>query len=331
MGTADGRSGAGVAFITGASRGIGRACAIELAAVGYDVAVTARTVAEGERRNHSSTLQAVDESALPGSLESTVAAVREQGTQALAVPADLLDRASLGAAVATVLERLGRIDVVVHNGRYIGPGHMDRFLDTPIELLERQVEANLFAPLVIDKLVLGHMVERGSGVIVDITSASGYGDPLRPAGEGGWGMGYGISKGAFHRVAGFLAVELAGTGVYCYNVQPGLIATERIAQDMAKFGIALDGAPVEVVGKVVGWLVTSDEAPAYNGKTIEAQFFCHERGLLPGWDGPVPHDNSIRYDRSGADLDEMERDLAARVAAGTGAGSGPAGPAGPRR
>lgn len=311
MGAADGTTSAGVAFITGASRGIGRACAIELAAIGYDVAVTARTVAEGERRDHSSTLQSVDSSPLPGSLESAVAAIRDKGRKALAVPADLLDRASLGAAVATVLERFGRIDVVVHNGRYIGPGHMDRFLDTPIELLERQVEANLFAPLVIDKLVLPHMIGRGSGVVVDITSASAYGDPLRPAGEGGWGMGYGISKGAFHRVAGFLAVELAGTGVSCYNVQPGLIATERIAQDMAKFGIALDGAPLEVVAKVVGWLVSSDEAPAYNGRTIEAQFFCHERGLLPGWEGPVPHDNSIRYDRAGADLDDLERALGA--------------------
>ena len=53
----------------------------------------------------------------------------------MAVQADLLDPASLGAAAAKVLERWGHVDVVVHNGRYIGPGHMDRFIDTPIELL----------------------------------------------------------------------------------------------------------------------------------------------------------------------------------------------------
>jgi NAD(P)-dependent dehydrogenase (short-subunit alcohol dehydrogenase family) len=308
---------AGVAFITGASRGIGRACAAELASLGYDVAVTARTVREGERRNHSSTLSAVDDSPLPGSLEAVVDQVRGLGRQALAVPADLLDRASLGAAVATTMERLGPIDVVVHNGRYIGPGHMDRFLDTPIELLERMIQANLFAPLVIDRLVLPQMVERGKGTLVNITSSSGYGDPLKPAGTGGWGMGYGISKGAFHRVAGFLAVELDGTGVRCFNVQPGLIATERIGQDMAKFGIAMDGAPMEVVAKVIGWLASSDEAPQYNGRTIEAQFFCHERGLLPGWDGPVPHENSIRLDHSGADLDALEAALAARLGGAT--------------
>lgn len=302
-----------VAFVTGASRGIGRACALELAALGYDVAVTARTAVEGERREHSSTRQASDDSPLPGSLATTVAEVEALGRRALGVPADLLDRASLGAAVATILERLGRIDVVVHNGRYVGPGHMDRFLDTPIELLERQVQANLLAPLVIDQLVLPQMIERGSGTVVDITSASGYGDPTKPAGEGGWGMGYGISKGAFQRIAGFLAVELAGTGVYCYNVQPGLIATERIGHDMAEFGIANDGAPMEVVAKVVGWLVTSDEAPTFCGSTIEAQFFCHERGLLPGWEGPTLHQSNIRYDPAPGNLQALEQALADRT------------------
>src|SRR5205807_3351606 len=166
---------------------------------------------------------------------------QQRGGTAMAVPADLLDAPSLGFAVATVLERWGRIDVVVHNGRYIGPGHMDLFMDTPIELLRKQVEGNLFAPLIINKLVLPQMIERGDGIIVNITSGSGYGDPTEPAGQGGWGMGYGISKGASHRVAGFIAVELGSKGIRCFNVQPGLVATERIGQDMAKFGIENNG------------------------------------------------------------------------------------------
>jgi hypothetical protein len=81
---------------------------------------------------------------------------------------------------------------------------------------------------------------------------------------------------------------------------------------MAKFGIENAGAPAEVIGAVVAWLCTSDEAAAFNGANIEAQYFCHERGLLPGWDGPSYHDNSIRYDRSGAILADLEADLAAR-------------------
>jgi NAD(P)-dependent dehydrogenase (short-subunit alcohol dehydrogenase family) len=299
-----------VAFVTGASRGIGKACAIELARSGYDVAVTARTVNDGEAREHSSTIKQSDTTPLPGSLSQTGGLIEAEGREALLVPADLLDRASLGAAAATVLERWGRIDVVVHNGRYIGPGHMDRFLDTPISVLEHQLEANVIAPLVLNKVFLPRMIEQGGGTIVDITSASAYGDPTMPAGLGGWGMGYGISKGAFQRVAGFLAVELEEHNIRCFNVQPGLIATERIGQDMAKFGIANTGAPAEVVALVVAWLVTDDEAAAFNGATIEAQFFCHERKLLPSWDGPTLQDNHIRYDRSGAVLDELESALA---------------------
>jgi len=303
-----------VAFITGASRGIGKACAIELAAAGFDIAITARTVSEGEPREHSSTLRESDTSALPGSLSTTAALVEKEGVEVLVVPADLLDPASLGAAVATVLERKGGIDVVVHNGRYIGPGHMDRFLDTPIELLRKQMEGNVFAPLIINQLVLPSMLARGAGTIVNITSASGYADPTMPAGSGGWGMGYGISKGAFHRIAGFLTVELGDQGIRCFNVQPGLIATERIGQDMAKFGIANNGAPMEVLGKVVRWLCTDPEADRFNGENIEAQHFCHERGLLPGWEGPRVLDNKIRYDRSAAVLEQLEAELAARRA-----------------
>jgi NAD(P)-dependent dehydrogenase (short-subunit alcohol dehydrogenase family) len=295
-----------VAFVTGASRGIGKAVAIALARIGYSVAVTARTVNGGEQREHSSTIASTDTTPLPGSLSETAALIREEGQDALPVPADLLDEASLGAAVATVLERWGRIDLVVHNGRYIGPGHMDRFLDTPIELLERQLQANVIAPLILNRLIIPSMIEHGGGVIANITSASGYGDPTKPAGEGGWGMGYGISKGAFQRIAGFLAVELQEQNVRCFNIQPGLIATERIGQDMAKFGIANVGAPPEVVAEVVNWLVTDPGASAFNGRTIEAQWFCHEHKLLEGWDGPTPTGNNIRYDDAAGNLSALE-------------------------
>src|SRR5262245_29334379 len=110
-----------VAFVTGASRGIGKACAVHLAPAGFDVAVTTRTVNEGEVREHSSTVRSSNTKPLPGSLATTAALVEATGVRALALPADLLDRASLAAAATTVLERWGRVDVLVQNGRYIGP------------------------------------------------------------------------------------------------------------------------------------------------------------------------------------------------------------------
>ena len=304
-----------VAFITGASRGIGKACAVELAAAGFDVAITARTVKEGEAREHSATVQRSDMSPLPGSLESTEELVEAQGGRAICVFADLLEPGTVGAAVTKVLERWGRIDVVVHNGRYIGPGHMDPFLDTPIDLLRKQIEANVMAPLIINQLVLPAMITQGGGCFINITSTSAYGDPINPAGKGGWGMGYGISKGAFQRIAGIIKAEHGDQGIYAYNVQPGFIATERMAQDMGSFGFFGGVAPI-VPAKVVAWLATSPEAPSLSGTTIEAQQFCEERDLLPGWEGPfVSTAETVRYDRAGYHRDLIA--IAQRKAAAT--------------
>ncbi|HET6875010.1 MAG TPA: SDR family oxidoreductase [Acidimicrobiales bacterium] len=273
-----------VALVTGASRGIGKAISVHLARAGFDVAIGARTVHEGEAREHSSTLKASNTKPLPGSLDSTAELVEKEGARALPVYLDLLDRASLGAAVATVLERWGRIDVLVNNGRYIGPGHMDLFMDTPIELHEKHLEANVLSPIVLTRLVLPQMLDRGEGHVVMITSGSGNTDPPAPAGSGGWGLGYGMSKGALHRLAGILHVELADRGIRAYNLHPGFVATERLAADMAEFGFdASQGAPADVVGAMAAWLVATPEGNRLSGTWIEAQEMCAELGLVPGW------------------------------------------------
>ncbi len=269
-----------VAFVTGASRGIGKACAVELAKVGYDVAISARTVEEGEAREHSSTVKKSDTRPLPGSLATTAELIEAEGQRALPVAADLTDRATLTAAADTVLGEWGRVDVLVNNGRYIGPGHMDPLLDTAIELLDKHLEANALAPLVLIQALLPQMVERGSGLIMNMTSDVAWTDPPAPAGAGGWGLGYAMSKGALHRIAGVLAHEVAGTGVQVLNVSPGFVATERIAIDMAEFGFdASKGATPTSVGVVVAWLATDDNAAAHHGSTVAAQELGPQLGL----------------------------------------------------
>jgi NAD(P)-dependent dehydrogenase (short-subunit alcohol dehydrogenase family) len=291
------------AFVTGASRGIGKAIAIRLAKGGFDVTITARTLEEGEQREHSSTVKKSDTTALPGSLTGTADAMRAAGAEVLVLPADLLDRSSLGAAATTVIERWGTVDLVVHNARFIGPGHMDLIADTPVEVLEKHVQGNAFAPLVLNRILLPAMLKHGGGTIVYITSGAAYDAPPATAGKGGWGLSYAMSKAAGHSIAGLLAVEYGDQGIRAFNVQPGAIKTERIAQDMAGFGFSADDGtwqPPEVIGEVVYWLATSPEADAYNGECIQGQELCHQRQLLPGWnpkgdlDGPVVYPSKIR-------------------------------------
>ena len=298
-----------VAFVTGASRGIGKSCSVYLARAGFDVAISARTVHDGERREHSATVAASDDRPIPGSLSETAACVEAEGRRALTVPADLLDLDSITRAGHAVLDAWGRVDVLVHNGRYVGPGHMDRFLDTPIELLEAPLRANVLGPLALTQVLLPGMIERGAGTIVDITSAAAYADPTKPAGDGGWGMSYGVSKAAFHRVAGFLNAEYGDQGVRCFNVQPGVIATERGALDSVQFGFGNWGASPDVVGAVVAWLATDPLAEEFVGRTVEAQFVCHELDLLPEWDGPTANPTGLAYDLSGANLRDLEAEL----------------------
>jgi len=306
MVTGDGQK---VAFVTGASRGIGQACAVFLAGAGYDVAITARTVNPGEEREHSPTVHASDIRPLPGSLRETEARITSLGRGALVLPADLLDVASLEAAAGETLAEFGHVDVVVHNGRYVGAGHMDRFADTPIDLLQRQLEANVIGALVLTKAFLPSMIDRRSGTIITITSAVAYADPLAPPGEGGWGMGYGISKAALHRVTGFLNVEYNAKGIRAFNVQPGMIDTERTLMDEGRFGFGGWGAPPDVVGAVVAWLATDPGADRYRDETVEAQFLAHELNLLADWPGPRPNQALLRYDRSAEQLRQLEEQL----------------------
>jgi len=268
-----------VALVTGASRGIGKATALALADTGLDVAITARTVHEGDGRDDSD----AGGGAVPGSLDTTAAGVEARGARALSVPMDLLDRVSLGAAVDRVLAEWGRIDVLVNNAVHTGPGSMLRFEDTTVEMLETKLAANAVSQVVLVKAVLPHFVARGAGTIVNVTSAVATTDPGAPAGEGGWGAAYAMSKGAFHRLAGILAVEYPQLVVV--NVEPGYVVTERMEANAAALGLegVYPGAPPSVPASVIAWLATAPEAAELSGETISAQRFARQLDLHPPW------------------------------------------------
>jgi NAD(P)-dependent dehydrogenase (short-subunit alcohol dehydrogenase family) len=191
-----------VALVTGASRGIGRATALALADAGYDVAIAARTVHEGDGRMAPGSVRESQETrAIEGSLDTTAAAIGERGRRALPVAMDLLDRPSIDAMVDTVLGEWGRIDVLVNNAIFQGPGRMDRVLELDLEAATKLVVGNYVHQLHLIQLVVPGMLERGGGKVVNMASATASMDPPAPAGEGGWGLGYGASKAAFLRVA----------------------------------------------------------------------------------------------------------------------------------
>jgi NAD(P)-dependent dehydrogenase (short-subunit alcohol dehydrogenase family) len=275
-----------VALVTGASRGIGKAGAIALAAAGFDVAIAARTVREGDAQSEPNSVRGDDPVvALPGSLESTAAEVAACGRRALIVPMDLLDLSSVEAAPATVLAAWGRIDVLFNNAIYQGRGTMDRILDMRMSDIDNAMHGNFAHQLRVIQLVVPHMIERGVGRIINMVSGSARHDPPGPAGAGGWGIGYAASKAAFGRIAGGIEAEFGDRGIRAFNVDPGNVITEkrRLQHPNDDFERGFGSAPAEATGAVVAWLASSDEALRFAGKWIYAPKLCADRGLLPGW------------------------------------------------
>ena len=275
----------GVALVTGASRGIGRAAALALAEKGFDLVIAARTVTGSEVHEYSSRKGSSLRRAMPGTLEETAAQIRERGREARVVRLDLLDRASVEACARESLAAFGRVDLLLNNAIYQGPGTMDRILDVDVDCAEKIYRGNVVHQLLLVQRLLPPMLERKRGCIINMVSASGMMDPPVPPESGGWGFAYSASKAAFIRMAGCLAVEHAGSGVAFHSLEPGLILTESmkiqgLSEDLARnFG----GAPPEVPAAVIAWLASDPAAAEWHGKLIHAQRACLDLRLLPDW------------------------------------------------
>lgn len=271
-----------MALVTGASRGIGKACVLALASAGFEVAFTARTAREGEGRDDS---DVGGGAVVEGSLERTAAEADALGARALPIVADLVDFDSLRAAVATTVDQLQRLDVLVLNAVHTGAGSMLRVLDTPVEALQTKLTANAAAQFVLVQAALPPMLEAGRGRVIAITSYAATHNPAAPVGEGGWGYSYAASKAAFHRLAGHIAVEHGPAGIIAVNVDPGHVITERMAANSARLGLEgkFHGAPPSAPASAVAWLATADEAVELNGQTVNGLELALDKNLHQDW------------------------------------------------
>jgi NAD(P)-dependent dehydrogenase (short-subunit alcohol dehydrogenase family) len=271
-----------VALITGASRGIGKVTALALARAGYAIVATARTLREGE--GTIDTPYAGDQRQLPvaGSLQQTVADIEAIGGQAIAIPMDITDRATIDAAIDAVKSQWGRIDLLMNNGAYQGPGLMFRMMEVDIAQMEVAVIGNCINQFYLTQQVLPLMIAQGAGVVFNMTSHAGIEAPVAPTGEGGWGYVHAAAKGGFHRMVGVLDIEHRGDGVRGYNIEPGFTMTEALKTVLGEES-ALAAAHVaytpEQTAEVICWLAQEDVEGRYSGRDIHSPSFFETEGV----------------------------------------------------
>jgi 7-alpha-hydroxysteroid dehydrogenase len=186
-----------VAVVTGAGRGIGAGCALAMAEMGAQVVCAARTRRE---------------------IDETAAKAAAFGPKALAVPCDVTDATQVEEVVRRTLAEFGRIDVVVNNA---GGWPPQPALDTPVESFEGAFRFNVTSAFLLSRLAVPHMLERGEGAIVNISSAAGrYVVPGFVA--------YGTAKAALSYMTKMLAHELAPK-VRVNAIAVGAVETSALA------------------------------------------------------------------------------------------------------
>jgi len=198
-----------VVLVTGASRGIGRATAIEAARQGADVAINSYNDAEAAAE--------------------VVAAIESLDRRAIAVDGDVALPDSATAFVDQAAATLGRVDVFVSNAG-VCPFHA--FLDMPVETLRRTMEVNLHGAYFMTQAAANQMVRQGrdaegrGGAIVAISSISALvGGEMQTH--------YTPTKAGVHSLMQSCAVALGRHGIRCNSVLPGTIATDINKDDLA--------------------------------------------------------------------------------------------------
>ena len=234
-------------LITGASRGIGRATAIECARQGADVGLNWFRDREG--------------------IDATLAEIARLGRRAVEVEGDVARPESAERFVTAASAALGGIDVFVSNAG-ICPFHA--FLDTPLEVFERTMAVNLHGAYYMTQAAARRMKHQGTGgALIAISSISALVG-------GGMQAHYTPTKAGVHSLMQSCAIALGPYGIRCNSVMPGAIATDINREDLAdpakraymekRIPLGRLGEPEDVAGCVV--FLASDLARYVTGASV---------------------------------------------------------------
>lgn len=256
-----------VSLVTGAGRGIGRGIATELAKLGHSVAI-----------NYAGNVAAAVE---------CLSLVREAGGDGITVQADISSARDRERLVNDVVERFGRIDLLVNNAG-VAPNVRDDLLDAGEESFDRLININLKGPYFLTQTVAKLMIEQvqeerisafGPPRIVTVTSISAY---VASVNRGD----YCVSKAGLAMMTKLFAARLAQFGINVYEVRPGVIATDMTEGVQEKYDRLIEqgawpirrwGKPVDV-GRAVAAIARGDFGYS-TGEVINVDGGFHLRTL----------------------------------------------------
>jgi NAD(P)-dependent dehydrogenase (short-subunit alcohol dehydrogenase family) len=227
-------------LITGGSRGLGRALALRLSAEGAKVALVARHQEE---------------------IDEVVSEIKKNSGIAFGIVADVGDKESVYPIVGQAAALAGPVDVLINNASALGPVPLQLIPDTDCEDFELALQVNTVGPFRLIKAVVGSMVLRKNGVIVNISSDAAV--EAYPS----WGV-YGASKAALDHLTRIAAAEMADAGVRFLSVDPGEMDTRMHAVALPDADPASLQSPDAVAEKIVTMIRESDRIA--NGSRLVA-------------------------------------------------------------
>jgi len=232
-----------VAIVTGASRGLGKSMAIELAREGALVAVAARTTAPGQTK-------------LPGTIHETVHELEKFGGQAFAVRCDVADEGSVTEMIEKVKHQYGRIDILINNAGVTTP---ESFITMPVKKWDLVMNVNLRGTFLCCKAVLPQMIERKEGHIINLSSVL--------ASTIKFSIPYGASKAAIERLTCGLAKEVKKYNVAVNALCPDFTVTEAVETFLKDVDTTTWQRP-EMWGRYAA-LVAAKDAESLTGRILD--------------------------------------------------------------